>query len=102
MPSRSRTPSTIAMSVGLIAMLTACRDATAPADVAPHPAMAAAASRGGQFDDFTPLASSAACVTPPSTEAGFASYQPFVLPEGYSQTILATELRGTPQSTRQS
>lgn len=92
MPSRSRKHSTIVMSVGLVAMIAACRDATAP-DGAIHPAFAAGASRGGQFEDFTPLSSSAACVAPPSTEAGFASYQPFVLPPGYSQTILATELR---------
>lgn len=91
MPSRSRTHSTIAMSVGLVAMITACHEATAPVDSDIHPAFAA--SRGGQFEDFTPLSSSAACVSPPSTEAGFAGYQPFVLPQGYSQTILATELR---------
>lgn len=91
MPSRSRKHSTIAMSVGLVALITACRDATAPVDGAIHPGFAA--SRGGQFEDFTPLSSSAACVSPPSTEMGFASYQPFVLPQGYSQTILATELR---------
>lgn len=44
------------------------------------------------FGNFTPLASQASCVTPPSTLAGFATYQPFNLPEGYSQTILADEL----------
>ena len=92
MPSRSRSQSTILMSVGLVAMIAACRDATAP-DGAIHPAFAAGASRGGQFEDFTPLSASAVCAAPPSTEAGFASYHPFVLPQGYSQTILATELR---------
>lgn len=92
MPSRSRTRSTIVLSAGLVAMIAACHDTTAP-DGAIHPAFAAGDSRGGQFEDFTPLSASAACVTPPSTEAGFASYQPFVLPQGYSQTILATELR---------
>jgi secreted PhoX family phosphatase len=31
-------------------------------------------------------------VAPPATAAGFASYQPFALPDGFKQTILATEI----------
>ena len=47
----------------------------------------------GTFADFTPLATSAACsVTPtPTTLADLATYQPFLLPEGYAQTIVTTE-----------
>ena len=81
-------------ALSLTAALAACNDGTAPArlDALSSPMLAAASSNGGQFEDFTPLASSAACVLPPPTVAGFAAYKPFVLPEGYAQTILATEL----------
>lgn len=41
----------------------------------------------GTFSDFEPLTGSASCVTPPATLAGFGAYQPFVLPDGYSQDI---------------
>ena len=44
------------------------------------------------FSDFEPLPSQAACKAPPSTLADFANYQPFNLPAGYSQTILANEI----------
>lgn len=45
-----------------------------------------------RFADFAPLAGSASCIAPPSLIGDFASYQPFVLPAGYSQKILADEL----------
>lgn len=79
-------------SLGL-ATVAACTDGTAPTNLLVPSALAFAASTGhGQFEDFTPISGSAACVAPPSTQAGFASYQPFVLPSGYKQTILATEI----------
>ena len=89
---RSRTRPAVLISLGLVATVAACSDGIAPAAVARHPALAAAGSSSGQFEDFTPIAGSAACVGPPSTVEGFATYQPFVLPNGFSQTILATEL----------
>jgi uncharacterized protein len=46
----------------------------------------------GTFSDFTPLSSSASCVAPPSTLPAFATYQPFVLPAGYEQSILLDEI----------
>jgi hypothetical protein len=33
-----------------------------------------------------------ACVAPPTTLAGYATYQPFISREGYTQTIVATEV----------
>jgi hypothetical protein len=45
------------------------------------------AENGGPFE-FTPLAAQAACRTPVATPG----YQPFDLPAGFQQTILATEL----------
>ena len=71
--------------------LSACqREATtssAGALIAP-----AFSASGNQFGNFDPLSTSAACVTPPATLAGFAAYQPFVLPAGYAQRILADEV----------
>lgn len=65
-------------------------DTVAPVVGAP----AAFASVGNQFEDFTPLASSAICTAPPATLAGFDTYQPFVLPAGYTQTIFTDEIDG--------
>lgn len=44
------------------------------------------------FNKFDAISGSAQCVAPPATAAGFATYQPFVLPAGYSQRILATQV----------
>ena len=44
------------------------------------------------FDHFEAISGSAQCVAPPSTAAGFASYEPFVLPAGYTQRIVASQL----------
>ena len=79
-------------SLGLAATVAACTDGTTPTNLLAPTGLAFAAGAGGQFEDFTPISGSAACVAPPSTQAGFASYQPFVLPSGYKQTILATEI----------
>jgi hypothetical protein len=45
-----------------------------------------------QFGTFDPLVASASCVAPPSTQAGFATYEPFVLAAGYAQRIIADEI----------
>lgn len=80
-------------SLGLAVTVAACTDGTTPTNLLAPSALAFAAGTGkGQFEGFTPISSSAACVAPPSTAEGFASYQPFVLPQGYKQMILATEL----------
>src|SRR5512145_618760 len=44
------------------------------------------------FTKFDAISGSAQCTAPPSTTAGFATYEPFVLPAGYSQRILATQV----------
>jgi hypothetical protein len=67
--------------------LGACQDG--PTDSAAASPVLAASAR--QFADFDGLDASAACVAPPSTLAGFDNYQPFVLPAGYEQRILADE-----------
>jgi uncharacterized protein len=79
-------------SLSLAATVAACTDGTTPTKLLAPSALAFAAGTGGQFEDFTPISGSAVCVAPPSTAAGFASYQPFVLPSGFKQTILATEI----------
>jgi hypothetical protein len=47
---------------------------------------------GRDFGDFEPLQGSATCVAPPATLAGFESYQPFLLPAGFQQDIVADEI----------
>lgn len=80
-------------SLGLAATVAACTDGTTPTNLLAPSSLAFAAGAGkGQFEDFTAISGSAACVAPPSTIEGFASYQPFVLPAGYKQAILATEI----------
>jgi hypothetical protein len=46
----------------------------------------------GTFSNFAPIASSAVCTAPPATLAGFATYNPFIIAAGYTQTILADEI----------
>jgi hypothetical protein len=69
-------------------LVAACKDASLPITA---PSIAAALSYG-QFADFDPLPSPASCSAPPATLAGFATYQPFVVPGGFTQTIVADEL----------
>jgi len=92
MMTRSRKRPAVALSFGVVTLVIACQDGTAPVAPEMRPALATASVHGQPFEDFTPIAGSATCVAPPSTAAGFASYQPFVLPEGFSQMILATEI----------
>lgn len=90
---KSRNRPAVWMALGLAATIVACDEDTIPTDVTASANPAPAVSAGqGQFEDFTPIAGSAACVAPPPSVAGFATYQPFVLPAGYTQSILATEL----------
>jgi hypothetical protein len=53
---------------------------------------AASAAAFATFSDFVPLDAQATCVAPPSTLDGFAGYQPFALPAGYAQRIIASEI----------
>ncbi|HSA55584.1 MAG TPA: alkaline phosphatase PhoX [Gemmatimonadaceae bacterium] len=85
---RIRRTVTIALLVGAS---TACQDDL----TRPHPILSSRpllSSSDNQFANFTPLASSASCVTPPAAIGGFSSYQPFVLPAGYTQTIVADQV----------
>jgi hypothetical protein len=90
----SRHHRAVLTSLSLAAAIVACNDRAVPTDplVVPGSLAFSASSSKGQFEDFTPIPGSASCVAPPSTAEGFVSYQPFVLPDGYKQTILATEL----------
>ena len=72
-------------------MLVACSDPTGPTTAR----LASAPLRSnafGTFADFDPLASSASCVTPPASLPAFATYQPFVLPAGFTQEIILDEV----------
>lgn len=91
---RSRMRPALLMTLSLAATVAACREGAAPTEAAlsASPVLSRGGSDRGQFGDFTPISGSAACVVPPATIEGFATYQPFVLPQGYSQTILATEV----------
>lgn len=81
--------------LGLVVMLAACERSPIQPVAAQGlpPALAALAAEGfGTFSSFTPLPTQATCVAPPATLAGFAAYQPFVLPGGYAQQIIASEV----------
>ena len=72
--------------------LAACEDS--PTQQAAQDVVAVAAvgdNSGSDFGGFEPLTGSAQCVAPPATLAEFATYQPFVLPAGFQQTIVADE-----------
>jgi hypothetical protein len=71
----------------------ACSDPVSMSrDLQSLPPGAGATYAPGQFGDFGPISGSAACVAPPSLLADFATYEPFVLPTGYTQRIVSTEL----------
>jgi len=46
----------------------------------------------GTFATFEPIPASAVCTALPATLAGFATYNPFVIAQGYTQRILADEI----------
>jgi len=54
-----------------------------------QPTQSISASAFGKFEG---LPEEAQCSAPPATAAGFATYQPFVLPAGYTQRIFATQI----------
>ena len=90
-PARAR----LVLALGA-AGLAACADTPAQPGGALCPTVGpstAVAPLAGRFSEFRPLASSAVCnvVAPPATLAGFAAYQPALLPDGYRQTIITTE-----------
>lgn len=72
----------------LVALIAACEQPPTQPRAAELP-LAISASTFGKFEG---LANQAQCVAPPATTAGFATYQPFVLPDGYSQRIFATQI----------
>ncbi len=70
----------------------ACADPiTRPTGIVDAPLLSAGAAPG-QFGDFAPIAGTAACVAPPSLLSDFATYEPFVLPAGYTQKIVGQEI----------
>ncbi len=76
------------------AFLAACSDPTLPV-LGPTAGTALSgvpAASYGHHGDFDPLPSSASCVVPPATLAEFGTYQPFVLPAGYTQEIILDEI----------
>jgi hypothetical protein len=76
-----------------VAALAACQDTpTQPVEPDLVAFSNASGESSGDFGGFEPLAGSAACVVPPATLDGFASYEPFVLPPGFQQKIIADEL----------
>jgi hypothetical protein len=88
---RARARSVTASMLLATVAVAACQDTPTAARAAP-PALAAAAV--GRFADFQPLTASATCEAPPAAIADFTTYQPFVLPQGYQQRILADEVSG--------
>lgn len=81
-------------SAALALTVVACHDPVASrAGSRFTPSGSLAAQPGTVFGSFEPLGTSASCVEPPSLEADFATYAPFVLPPGYRQRIIATELQ---------
>jgi hypothetical protein len=92
---RSPAGTRLALALGA-AGIAACADTPSQPSAAAGPSLVpstAVAPLAGRFSEFRPLASSATCnvVAPPATIAGFAAYQPLLLPEGYAQTIITTE-----------
>ena len=71
----------------------ACADPSLPVEPMLQRDAALFAVNGGSFGKFDPIAGSAFCnvVAPPATLEGFASYQPFILPEGYASRVVTTE-----------
>lgn len=80
--------------VCLALALTACTDdpiSSAASEVLEIPPLFAS-SGNATFSDFEPIGNSAVCAAPPATLAGFATYSPFAIAAGYTQTILADEI----------
>ncbi|HET9515208.1 MAG TPA: alkaline phosphatase PhoX [Gemmatimonadales bacterium] len=75
----------------LVLILAACEEGPSgsTSDLLSGPSLSSSPT---QFANFEPLAASAVCEAPPALPADFAAYQPFVLPPGYAQTILADEI----------
>ena len=93
MPLRYRSVRTAVFVLPTALLLTACDHPAVVEPTATRGARAPLTSNGlGVFSDFEPLTSSASCVAPPSTLPAFATYQPFVLPVGYAQSILLDEI----------
>ena len=78
-------------TLALATLVAGCEDTTELTAPLAAP-LALAQSTGQQFEDFSGVAAPAICRTPPATLADFATYQPFDLPAGYVQTIVADEI----------
>jgi hypothetical protein len=82
-----------ASAVALLAALGACADDLPTAHDTLLGARSAQVGGTGAFADFIEIAGPAVCGArpTPATVADLATYQPFILPEGYTQTIITTE-----------
>lgn len=79
-----------AQSVPLVLSLLGCAQSDSTVTGGLEPGFDLKSARA--FASFDPIRGTAACVAPPATTAEFATYQPFVVPQGYTQRIVATEL----------
>ena len=68
---------------GLAILLAACENTPS------QPAQSIAAST---FNKFDAIDGPAQCVAPPATADGFATYEPFLVPAGYRQRIVASQI----------
>jgi uncharacterized protein len=86
--------STLHLSLAAVTIIVAaCSDTTSSAlPLAPASPLLAAGEAPGRFADFIPIAGAATCVAPPSLLSGFSTYQPFVLPTGFTQRIVSNEI----------
>jgi len=83
----------LAITASVLALASAaCADPLSTPRTLAVPVATTSQHAPGQFGDFTAIPGSAACTAPPSLLADFASYEPFVLPTGFTQRIVSTEL----------
>jgi hypothetical protein len=83
-------PHFAAVVAALVVPVVACHDE--PTVVRGSVPVSAVAASPSHFSNFEPLLASAACEAPPADLAGFSTYEPFVLPSGYTQRIIADEI----------
>ena len=73
-------------------MALACSDSPTQLVTSPPQTSFSTVPGTGSFSNFEPITASAACIAPPVTLFDFGTYKPFVIADGYTQTILADEI----------
>jgi uncharacterized protein len=83
----------VSFTAVLALALSACAEPSTPVAPLLQRTATLSAVNGGSFGEFEPIAGSATCnvLTPPATLEGFATYQPFLLPEGYASRVITME-----------